>query len=228
MDNTKQRSELLLGKEAIETLAKKNVLVVGVGGVGGFCVEALARVGIGHLILIDKDTVEITNVNRQLIATTQTVGKVKVDLFQERIHANDPNCKVDVHHAFYDESMNELLDTYTIDFVIDCIDSMKSKEELISYCLTRKIPFLCSMGMARRMDPSQLKVMELEKTSYDPMAKRLRTWKRKNRIRQKIMVVASLEPPVDMKDKEVLPSTIFVPATAGLLLASECVRNLKI
>ena len=83
MDNTKQRSELLLGKEAIETLAKKNVLVVGVGGVGGFCVEALARVGIGHLILIDKDTVEITNVNRPLIATTQTVGKVKVDLFQE-------------------------------------------------------------------------------------------------------------------------------------------------
>ena len=228
MANTKQRSELLLGKEAIENLAHKTVLVVGVGGVGGFCVEALARVGVGHLILIDKDTVEITNVNRQIIATTDTVGKVKVDLFKERIHSIDPECKVDVHHSFYDESMNEVLDSYSIDFVIDCIDSMKSKEELISYCLSRNIPFLCSMGMARRMDPSQLKVMELEKTSYDPMAKRLRTWKRKNRIHKKIMVVASLEPPIDMKDKEVLPSAIFVPATAGLLLASECVRILKI
>ena len=164
----------------------------------------------------------------QIIATTDTVGKVKVDLFKERIHSIDPECKVDVHHSFYDESMNEVLDSYSIDFVIDCIDSMKSKEELISYCLSRNIPFLCSMGMARRMDPSQLKVMELEKTSYDPMAKRLRTWKRKNRIHKKIMVVASLEPPIDMKDKEVLPSAIFVPATAGLLLASECVRILKI
>lgn len=228
MDNTKQRSELLLGKDAIDNLAKKTVLVVGVGGVGGFCVEALARVGIGHLILIDKDTVEITNVNRQLIATTQTVGQVKVDLFKERIHTIDPHCKVDVHHAFYDESMNDVLDTYMIDFVIDCIDSMKSKQELISYCLSRNIPFLCSMGMARRNDPSQLAVMELEKTSYDPMAKKLRVWKRKNRIRKKIMVVASLEPPVEMKDKDFLPSTIFVPATAGLLLASECVRILKI
>lgn len=228
MENTKQRSELLLGKDTIEALSHKTVLVVGVGGVGGFCVEALARVGIGHLILIDKDTVEATNINRQLIATHETIGKVKVDVFKERIYTIDPECKVDVHHCFYDESMNHVLDQYTIDYVIDCIDSIKSKQELISYCLTRDIPFICSMGMARRMDPTKLKVMELEKTSYDPMAKRLRVWKRKNRIRKKIMVVASLEPPVTMEDKEALPSTIFVPATAGILLASECLRILKI
>ena len=228
MAETKQRSELLLGKETIESLSHKTVLVVGVGGVGGFCVEALARVGIGHLILIDKDVVEITNVNRQIIATHDTVGQVKVDVFKERIHSIDPDCQVDVYHQFYDESMNETLDQHTIDYVVDCIDSMKSKEELISYCLSRNIPFICSMGMARRMDPSQLKVMELEKTSYDPMAKRLRNWKRKNKIHKKIMVVASLEPPVPIEEKQDLPSTIFVPATAGILLASECLRILKI
>ena len=210
---TNERSELLLGKEALETLKEKTVLVVGVGGVGSFCVEALARTGIGHLILIDKDCVEPSNINRQLVATLDTVNRIKVDVLKERIAKLNPNCIVDTY-AFF------------IDFVVDCIDSIKSKKDLMQACIDRNIPFLSSMGMARRKDPTKLIVTEIEKTSYDPMAKQIRQWKRKNRIRNKIWVVASTEIPTPVESGQPLPSAIFVPASAGLLLASECIHRL--
>ncbi|MDB7946853.1 tRNA threonylcarbamoyladenosine dehydratase [Faecalitalea cylindroides] len=221
-----ERSALLLGNEALEILKNKTVLVVGIGGVGSFCVEALARTGIGHLILVDKDKVESSNINRQLLATTETIDQVKVAVMKKRIQTLNPECKVDMYDCFYDCSMDEKIFSQKIDFVIDCIDSIKSKQDLAMACIQRDIPFLSSMGTARRLDPSKLEIMELEKTSYDPIAKRMRNWKRKNKIRNKIWVVCSTEPPRPVEAGKPLPSMIFVPASAGLLLASECVKKL--
>lgn len=221
-----ERSALLLGNEALEILKNKTVLVVGIGGVGSFCVEALARTGIGHLILVDKDKVESSNINRQLLATTETIDQVKVIVMKKRIQTLNPECKVDTYDCFYDCSMDEKIFSQKIDFVIDCIDSIKSKQDLAMACIQRGIPFLSSMGTARRLDPSKLEIMELEKTSYDPIAKRMRNWKRKNKIRNKIWVVCSTEPPRPVEAGKPLPSMIFVPASAGLLLASECVKKL--
>ena len=221
-----ERSALLLGNEALEILKNKTVLVVGIGGVGSFCVEALARTGIGHLILVDKDKVESSNINRQLLATTETIDQVKVIVMKKRIQTLNPECKVDMYDCFYDCSMDENIFSQKIDFVIDCIDSIKSKQDLAMACIQRDIPFLSSMGTARRLDPSKLEIMELEKTSYDPIAKRMRNWKRKNKIRNKIWVVCSTEPPRPVEAGKPLPSMIFVPASAGLLLASECVKKL--
>lgn len=221
-----ERSALLLGNEALEILKNKTVLVVGIGGVGSFCVEALARTGIGHLILVDKDKVESSNINRQLLATTETIDQVKVIVMKKRIQTLNPECKVDTYDCFYDCSMDEKIFSQKIDFVIDCIDSIKSKQDLAMACIQRDIPFLSSMGTARRLDPSKLEIMELEKTSYDPIAKRMRNWKRKNKIRNKIWVVSSTEPPRPVEAGKPLPSMIFVPASAGLLLASECVKKL--
>lgn len=221
-----ERSALLLGNEALEILKNKTVLVVGIGGVGSFCVEALARTGIGHLILVDKDKVESSNINRQLLATTETIDQVKVIVMKKRIQTLNPECKVDTYDCFYDCSMDEKIFSQKIDFVIDCIDSIKSKQDLAMACIQRDIPFLSNMGTARRLDPSKLEIMELEKTSYDPIAKRMRNWKRKNKIRNKIWVVCSTEPPRPVEAGKPLPSMIFVPASAGLLLASECVKKL--
>lgn len=221
-----ERSALLLGNEALEILKNKTVLVVGIGGVGSFCVEALARTGIGHLILVDKDKVESSNINRQLLATTETIDQVKVIVMKKRIQTLNLECKVDTYDCFYDCSMDEKIFSQKIDFVIDCIDSIKSKQDLAMACIQRDIPFLSSMGTARRLDPSKLEIMELEKTSYDPIAKRMRNWKRKNKIRNKIWVVCSTEPPRPVEAGKPLPSMIFVPASAGLLLASECVKKL--
>lgn len=221
-----ERSALLLGNEALEILKNKTVLVVGIGGVGSFCVEALARTGIGHLILVDKDKVESSNINRQLLATTETIDQVKVIVMKKRIQTLNPECKVDTYDCFYDCSMDEKIFSQKIDFVIDCIDSIKSKQDLAMACIQRDIPFLSSMGTARRLDLSKLEIMELEKTSYDPIAKRMRNWKRKNKIRNKIWVVCSTEPPRPVEAGKPLPSMICVPASAGLLLASECVKKL--
>lgn len=221
-----ERSALLLGNEALEILKNKTVLVVGIGGVGSFCVEALARTGIGHLILVDKDKIESSNINRQLLATTETIDQVKVAVMKKRIQTLNPECRVDMYDCFYDCSMDEKIFSQKIDFVIDCIDSIKSKQDLAMACIQRDIPFLSSMGTARRLDPSKLEIMELEKTSYDPIAKRMRNWKRKNKIRNKIWVVCSTEPPRPVEAGKPLPSMIFVPASAGLLLASECVKKL--
>ena len=226
MMKTNERSELLLGKKALETLNDKTVLVVGVGGVGSFCVEALARTGVGHLILIDKDCVEPSNINRQLVATLETVDQVKVDVLKKRIGTLNPNCIVDTFAFFYDQTKDDEIFSQPIDFVVDCIDSIQSKKDLMQACIDRNIPFLSSMGMARRKDPTKLVVTEVEKTSYDPMAKQIRQWKRKNRIRNKIWVVASLEQPIPVESGQPLPSAIFVPASAGLVLASECVQRL--
>ena len=137
MMKTNERSELLLGKKALETLNDKTVLVVGVGGVGSFCVEALARTGVGHLILIDKDCVEPSNINRQLVATLDTVDQIKVNVLKERIRTLNPNCIVDTFAFFYDQTKDDEIFSQPIDFVVDCIDSIQSKKDLMQACIDR-------------------------------------------------------------------------------------------
>lgn len=221
-----QRSRLLYGADGLQKLKDATVLVAGVGGVGSFAVEALARSGVGRLILIDKDVVEPSNINRQLCATLSSVGKVKVDILKERIADLNPDCEVLNWHCFYDENLNDQIAQQKPDFILDCIDSIGSKKDLIRFALDHDIPVISSMGMARKKDPSLLQITEVEKTSYDPIAKILRSWKRKNRIRKKIMVVSSTEKPVDMEQGEPLPSGIFVPSSAGLLMASWAARQI--
>lgn len=223
---TSERTSLLIGKDNVEKLASSRVLVAGVGGVGGMAVESLARSGIGTLILIDRDVVEASNVNRQLPATTRTVGQVKVEVLKRRIAEINPRCEVIVFHQFYDAAMNDTLESLHPDFVLDCIDSLASKQDLLRWCTDHDVLLISSMGMARRKDPSCLKIVELEKTAGDPMARRLRVWKRKQHIRKKIMTVCSSELPMEQKPGQPLPSMMFVPAAAGLLMGAECVRQL--
>lgn len=223
MDNP--RTEALIGRENAQKLKDATVAVIGVGGVGGFAVEALARSGVGRLILVDKDTVEPSNRNRQLCALQSTVGQSKTQIFKERIADINPETEVIAIDGFYDKEMNDKLADLKPDFVIDCIDSLGSKMDLIRFCLDEDVPFLVSCGMARKTDPSKIEITELEKTSYDPIAKKLRVWKRKNRIRDKIWVCSSTEKPVELGDGP-LPSMIFVPGSAGLLLASTAVQKL--
>lgn len=226
MSESAQRTALLLSEEGLEKLKNARILVCGTGGVGSFAVEALARTGIGSLILIDKDVVEASNINRQLPARLDTIGKKKVHVLKEHVANLNPEIEVIPIAEFYDENMNELIRELHPDFILDCIDSIKSKKDLIQLALNEEIPIISSMGMARKKDPSQIEVCEVEKTSYDPIAKNIRIWKRKNKIRKKIMVASSKEKPMDMEQGSVLPSAIFVPASAGLLMANYAVMKL--
>lgn len=226
MADSLDRAALLYGKQAIETLEQATVAVVGCGGVGGFAIEALARSGVGTLILIDKDVVEPTNLNRQLCALTTTVDQPKTEIFKERIATIRPQTNVIIHTGWYDENLNDWLEQLHPDYILDCIDSMRCKQELIKFSLEQHIPIICSMGMARRKDPLQIQICELEQTQNDPMARRMRQWKRKEKIRSKIMTVCSKELPMDMEPDQSLPSSIFVPASAGLAMAAKCIEDL--
>lgn len=222
----RQRTDLLLSREGTDALKKATVLVCGTGGVGSFAAQALARTGIGKLVLIDKDVVEPSNINRQLPARIDTIGRKKVEILEEDFAKINPELETVCYACFYDQDMNDVIREEKPDFILDCIDSMKSKKDLIRFALDENIPIVSSMGMARKKNPSRLAVMEIEKTSYDPMAKELRTWKRKNRIKDRIMVVSSDEPPMSMEKGSVLPSAIFVPGSAGLMMASYAVNKI--
>ncbi|MEG0274833.1 MAG: ThiF family adenylyltransferase, partial [Longicatena sp.] len=156
METPLQRMELLIGKEGIDTLQNACVMVVGVGGVGSYSAESLARCGIGKLILVDGDQVALSNLNRQIHATFQTVGRSKTEVMKERIETYRKDCEIVRYDMFYDESKNEQLFQEHVDFVVDAIDTMTSKLALIRYCLEHKINFISSMGMANRMDPTKI------------------------------------------------------------------------
>ena len=226
MSNQFERSALLLGKDAQQILAQKCVAVIGVGGVGSFCAEALARSGVGKLILVDADTIEGSNINRQLPATNETIDQQKTEVMKERILSINSSCEVISYPHWYSAKFNEILFSDKIDYVLDAIDDIPAKKDLILACIEREIPFISCMGMARRKDPQALILTELEKTSYDPMAKILRQWKRKERISHKIPVVCSKEVPIPHQTGTPLPSLIFVPASAGLFMGSCCLQDL--
>ncbi|WP_053367242.1 tRNA threonylcarbamoyladenosine dehydratase [Bacillus sp. FJAT-27245] len=236
------RNELAIGQEGLNILKNSTVMVLGIGGVGSFSAEALARSGVGRLILIDKDVVDITNVNRQVIALLSTVGKPKADLMKERIADINPDCEVISLKMFYTEETYEEVFAYKPDFVIDASDTIMYKIHLIKECQKRGIPMISSMGAANKMDPTRFKIADIFKTHTDPIAKVIRTKLRKEGIRKGVPVVFSDESPIVIREdvrkvvgndeaeirKAQMPpsSNAFVPSVAGLIMASYVIREL--
>ncbi|MFD3449344.1 ThiF family adenylyltransferase [Microbacteriaceae bacterium 4G12] len=236
------RNELAFGKEGYEILKNSTVGILGIGGVGSFAAEALARSGVGRLILVDKDVVDITNVNRQIHALLSTVGQSKVGLMKERIKDINPECEVHALQMFYTEDTYEDFFSYGLDFVVDASDTITFKIHLIKECLKRKIPFISSMGAANKMDPTRFQIADISKTHMDPIAKVIRTKLRKEGIKKGVPVVFSDERPIVIREdirQEIVPdentkirkakmppsSNAFVPSVAGLIMASYVVRE---
>jgi len=220
-----ERLELLIGNENIEKIKKLKVLVVGVGGVGGYVVESLVRSGVEEILLLDYDTVNLTNKNRQIIATDETIGEKKISAFENRIHSINQECKVIKLDMFLNPENIKVLDDYEIHYIVDACDTISTKESLIFYSIDKKIPLISSMGTGNRLDPSKLEITELMKTDYDPLAKRLRKFMRDNHINKKITVVCSREQPIKTGNRTIA-SCSFVPSTAGLLITSHIIKNI--
>jgi len=219
-----EREELLIGKSNVLKLADKTILIIGVGGVGGYVVESLVRAGIGHLILVDYDTIDITNINRQIIALHSNIGKKKVECFKERIKDINPQCIVDIYDLFYDESNKGIFFDKKIDYIVDCCDSLSSKKIIIEEALKREIPIISSMGTGNKLCPEKFMIEKLKKTTYDPLAKKLRYMLRDNRDALEIPVLYSKEESIKGLNK--IGSISFVPSSAGLLISSYVIRDL--
>lgn len=219
--NFVSRLEILVGSTVIDHLKNKSVFVLGVGGVGGYVCEALARSGVGRIILMDGDIVDITNINRQIIALHSTIGRKKVDVMKERILDINPDCQVEVYDHFLEDDFS-FIKLCSFDFFVDCCDTVSTKENVISYCLKQKIEFLICLGTAKKFDPSLLEIIELSRTYNDPLARILRKYVRDNSIHGKIPVLFSSELPCNVKE---LGSTAFVPSSAGILIASYIVKR---
>ena len=248
MLNQFSRTELLLGKDAMERLASSRVAVFGIGGVGGYACEALVRSGVGAIDLVDDDRVCLTNLNRQLIATRKTVGRLKTEVMQERLQEINPNVKVQLHTCFF---LPENADSFSFadyDYVVDAVDTVSAKLALVEQCARTNTPIISCMGAGNKLDPTAFRVADIYKTRVDPLARVMRRELKKRGIR-KLKVVYSEEQPLrpieDMTiscrahcicppgtkrhctDRRDIPgSTAFVPSVAGLILAGEVVKDL--
>ena len=207
------------------------MIVFGVGGVGGYVVEEIVRSGIGHITIVDNDTVSLSNLNRQIIATQDTIGKKKVEVMKERILSIHPDCDVHTLEMFYLPENADDIDLIQYDYVVDAIDTITSKIELAMRC-DQKVPLISSMGTGNKMNPAMLEVSDIYKTSVCPLAKVMRRELKKRGI-QHLKVVYSKEEPLkpqvsnEQTNKRVVPgSTSFVPSSAGLLIASEVIKDL--
>ena len=232
------RTELLLGKEGVKKLQDCRVAVFGVGGVGGYAVEALARSGVGTIDIIDNDDISITNINRQIIATHSTVGRNKVDVAAERIHDINPQCRVYAHKVFYLPETADQFDFREYDYVIDAIDTVAGKIQIIEAAKAADVPVISAMGAGNKLDPSAFKVADISRTSVCPLAKVMRRELRRRGI-SLVKVVYSEEEPLKPEydvDAEIkgtggrpAPGSIaFVPSAAGLVLAGEVIKDLAL
>ena len=222
------RSSLLIGEENCQKLATAHILILGIGGVGGYALENLARAGIGKLTIIDGDTVDITNCNRQLSALTGTVGKPKTEVWTERIKAINPDAEVDARQCFLRtrEDIDSLLDTAHFDFAIDAIDEFTPKITFIVALKKRKIPFISAMGAGGKLDPSQIKIADISKTSGCPLARNVRKKLREYHIEKGVKTVYSPEPPLKHFADRKIGSISFIPAIFGCFCAAEAVNSL--
>lgn len=236
------RNELAIGVDGVNRMRDKTVAILGVGGVGSFAAEACARSGIGRIILVDKDDVDITNINRQLVAYLSTVGRSKAEVMKERILDINPECEVIALHMWYTEETAEEFFSYQPNYVIDASDTISYKIHIAEQCINRGIKIISSMGAANKMDPTRLKISDISKTHTDPLAKVMRLRLRKAGIKKGLPVVFSDESPVVIRE-EVVPvvgkpdasvrkaemppaSNAFVPSTAGLICASWVVNDI--
>lgn len=227
------RTELLIGEEGIEKLHNSKVIVFGIGGVGSFVVEALTRAGVGNLILVDNDTVCISNLNRQIHATQATVGNVKVEAMKARILSINPNCNVEAKQEFITADNIQEIIPEDIDYVVDAIDTVTSKLALAEYCYKNDIKLIASMGTGNKMDPTQFRVTDVFKTKVCPLAKVMRTELRKRGVK-KLKVVYSEEIPMVPNKGRAVPSQkrqtpgsiSFVPPVAGMIIGGEVIKDL--
>ena len=239
MLNQFSRTQLLLGENAMKNLQNAHVAVFGVGGVGGFTAEALARSGIGQIDLIDKDTVSLTNLNRQIIALHSTIGRAKTDVMKERILDINPECKVNVFQCFYLPETKDLFDFKKYDYVIDAVDTVKAKIQLIAQAKEAGIPIICSMGAGNKLDPTRFEIADISETSVCPLARVMRQECKKRGLKD-VKVVYSKEIPItpkispeeadeaEQKGNGIAPgSCAFVPSVAGLIIASEVIKDLS-
>lgn len=229
--NQFSRTELLIGKDGVEKLANSKVAIFGIGGVGSFVVEALARAGIGNFVLVDNDEVDITNLNRQIIATHKTIGKPKVEIARERILDINPNANVEVYQEFFMPESEGILDN-SIDYIVDAVDTVTAKIELAVRAEKMNIPIISSMGTGNKLDPTRFEVTDIYKTSVCPLAKVMRK-ELKQRGIKKLKVVFSKEEPIkplnsnEITNKKQVPGSVsFVPSVAGLIVAGEVIKDI--
>lgn len=239
--NEFSRTELLIGQAALEKLQNSRVAIFGVGGVGGYVCEALVRSGVGHFDLIDNDTVSLTNINRQIIALHSTIGKLKVDVMKERMLDINPDVDVSVHPCFYLPETADQFDFSNYDYVVDAIDTVTGKIEIIVQAHTHQVPVISSMGAGNKLNPAMMEVSDLYKTSVCPLARVMRRELKKRHIKH-CKVVYSKEKAIqpsqaslekygadseeNFTKKSIPGSTAFVPSVAGLILASEVIKDL--
>ncbi len=230
MSNEFSRTETLIGFDNINKLKNAKVIVFGVGGVGGYVIEALTRSGFKQIDIVDFDSVSLTNINRQIIALHSTVGKLKIDVMKERMLDINPNIVVNTYPVFLDDTNIVSFNLSQYDYVVDAIDSVASKILLIEYCVKNNIKIISSMGTGNKLDPSLFKISDISKTSVCPLAKVIRYELRKRGINH-LKVLFSTETPiknfVEGEGNKLAPSSIsFVPSSAGLLIASEVIKDL--
>lgn len=232
MNEQFSRSELIFGDEAMERLAKARVAVFGVGGVGGYAVEALARSGIGALDIIDNDTVALTNLNRQIIALHSTIGEYKVDVAARRVLDINPDIKIKAYRTFFTPEKADEFDFSEYDYIIDAIDTVTGKIELVMKAQEANVPIICSMGAGNKLDPTAFEVADIYKTSVCPLARVMRNELKKRGVKH-LKCVYSKEIPItprptdENSGKRQTPgSCAFVPSVAGLIIAGEVVKQL--
>ena len=247
MSNQFSRTQILFGKEAMEHLSECRVAVFGIGGVGGYVCEALVRSGVGALDLIDNDKVCLSNLNRQIIATRKTVGKYKTDVMKERILDINPDAEVNTYQCFFLPENASDFPFKKYDYVVDAIDTVTAKIELVMQCRKAEVPIISSMGAGNKLDPTQFRVADIYKTQMDPLAKVMRRELKKRGVK-KLKVVYSEEKPIkpigeiesscdtdsaqpqeaqrDSSRRSIPGSTSFVPSVAGLIIASEVIKDL--
>lgn len=224
-----KRTELLLGSDSFEKLKNKSVIIFGIGGVGSFAAEAIARIGLGSIAIVDNDVVSESNINRQLIALTSTIGKHKVDVMEKRIKEINPDCNVTAYKCFYTE--NKEIDISGYDFIIDAIDTVSSKLTLICEANRLNVPIISCMGTGNKLDPAGFKIADIYKTSVCPLARVMR-YELKKRGIKKLSVLYSDEKPVKVlsetseTNRHIPASVSFVPPVAGMMIAGEVIKRL--
>ena len=226
MENQFTRTEMMLGAEAVRRLNSARVAVFGIGGVGGYAVEALARAGVGEIHLYDSDRVSVTNINRQIIALHSTVGRLKTEVMKERIADINPSARVMSFPIFYGDETADSIDLSQYDYIIDAIDTVRSKLLLITRAKAASIPIISSMGAGNKLDPTRFEVEDIYKTSVCPLARAIRAELKKRGITS-LKTVYSKEPPVSLRAGERTPGSLsFVPSAVGLILAGEVIKDI--
>ncbi len=226
------RTAALLSEAGLDNLSAARVAVFGIGGVGGHLAEALARAGVGHMILVDRDTVSLSNINRQAVALHSTVGRSKVEVMAERIRDINPSCTVEAHELFYLPETADQFDLSTCDYVADCVDTVAAKLELVVRCQDTGTPIISAMGAGNKLYPERFRISDISKTETDPLARVMRRELKKRGVK-KLLCVWSDEPPQDSSiqgdnGKPAPASVSFVPSVMGLIMAGEIIRSISL